>query len=421
MNLKIKTCCLAMIMALNSCLDQEKVEPRTKTYTLNGTLVNSEDDTIILYQPHEDPYYQNIKIPVEEGKFSYEFEVDDPVGYDLMYWNNGEPGGRWMTVFLEKSDIELTIYPQDEWDKNKVDGGDINDQFSKYKAIKYERFFAEIVEISNNLNQLQKNGGYYSPSMQNLVKQAGQVEGDELEKVEKHIADLRRENLHISDSAKILIKRNRDLFKELKEWEGEYISKNNDIIAYYLFFTELSFNPGNINLQEGIDYYKKFSSNYPDHPYNTMTEIKLESLANIKPGKKFKDFTLPNLQGEEVSLSQKVRGKKAVINLWSTYCRPCIEKNRGLVPVLEKYDDKGFTVVGVAGEHKNTDRLQRVLDKEEYPWINLVELDNKNFIWEKYGIGRAGGELFLIDEKGIIVAVAPTIEEIKDYLESSIE
>lgn len=418
MNIKVRFFLLITLVACSSCTENKKVEPKNETYTLSGTLANAGDDTIILYKPHEDPYYHNIKIPVVDGKFSYEFEVDDPVGYDLMYWNNGAPGGRWMTVFLEKSDIDLTIYPQDKWDKNQVQGGNINNQFSRFQTIKYERFFADIVETSNKIMQLEEAGEYYSSAMQDLVNQANQVKGNERENIQRQIADLKQENLHISDSAKILLNRSSDIYKELKKWEGEYIDDNKDIIAYYLFFTELSYNPGNINLQEGIDYYKKFSSEFPGHPYNNVAEIKLESLVNIKTGKKFKDFTLPNLQGEEIRLSDKVRGKKAVINLWSTYCRPCIEKNRELVPVFEKFKDKGFTVVGVAGENKNTDKLQRVLEKEEYPWINLVELDDKNFIWEKYGIGRTGGELFLIDEKGIIVAVAPTVEEIRDYLES---
>ena len=43
-------------------------------------------------------------------------------------------------------------------------------------------------------------------------------------------------------------------------------------------------------------------------------------------------------------------------------------------------------------------------------------LNDAEKIWAKYGIGNAGGEIFLIDEKGIIVAISPSIEEIRSFL-----
>jgi len=37
-------------------------------------------------------------------------------------------------------------------------------------------------------------------------------------------------------------------------------------------------------------------------------------------------------------------------------------------------------------------------------------------IWNKYGLGNIAGGNFLIDENGIIVAVSPSIDEIRDFL-----
>jgi len=38
-----------------------------------------------------------------------------------------------------------------------------------------------------------------------------------------------------------------------------------------------------------------------------------------------------------------------------------------MVPVYNEFKDKGFTIVGVAGELKNTSRLAKFLKKEKWP------------------------------------------------------
>ncbi|MGS2740853.1 hypothetical protein [Sinomicrobium sp. M5D2P17] len=49
---------------------------------------------------------------------------------------------------------------------------------------------------------------------------------------------------------------------------------------------------------------------------------------------------------------------------------------------------------------------------------NLVELDRKNNIWQKYGVDGGGGGIFLIDENGIILVKDPTAEEVRKELEA---
>lgn len=89
-----------------------------------------------------------------------------------------------------------------------------------------------------------------------------------------------------------------------------------------------------------------------------------------------------------------------------------------MIPIYNEFKDKGFIIIGVAGEFKNTDNLVKRLEKEKWPWLNLVELDRKNAIWVKYGVNGGGGGIFLIDEKGNIIAEDPTAEEVRKELES---
>jgi cytochrome c biogenesis protein CcmG/thiol:disulfide interchange protein DsbE len=59
------------------------------------------------------------------------------------------------------------------------------------------------------------------------------------------------------------------------------------------------------------------------------------------------DFTLPDLNGKKVSLSD-YRGKVVLVNFWATWCAPCLHEIPWLIELHEKYTERGFVVLGVS-------------------------------------------------------------------------
>ena len=59
------------------------------------------------------------------------------------------------------------------------------------------------------------------------------------------------------------------------------------------------------------------------------------------------DFTLMTPDGESYTLSE-LRGQAVLVNLWATWCPPCVEE----LPLLDRFyrenSGKGFQVVGIA-------------------------------------------------------------------------
>ncbi len=137
--------------------------------------------------------------------------------------------------------------------------------------------------------------------------------------------------------------------------------------------------------------------------------------SSLQSGNQFIDFTVLDLTGERVRLSEQIAGKPAVLHLWTSWCGPCRRKGIELIPLYEEFKDKGFVVIGVAQE-KDISSAEAAIKSDKYPWENFIELNGVEQIWHKYGIGNSGGSDFLIDENGIIVAVAPSIDEIRNYL-----
>ena len=87
-----------------------------------------------------------------------------------------------------------------------------------------------------------------------------------------------------------------------------------------------------------------------------------------------------------------------------------------LIPLYEKYRDKGFTVLGVAREASSDKAMRMAIERDGYPWINLIELNDTNNIWKKYRAGNAGGRIVLVDSDGTILAVDPETDEIEAHL-----
>jgi thiol-disulfide isomerase/thioredoxin len=58
------------------------------------------------------------------------------------------------------------------------------------------------------------------------------------------------------------------------------------------------------------------------------------------------DFTLKNLQGEEVRLSA-LKGRPVLINFWATWCPPCRFEMPAIQKMYDAYQDEGFVVLAV--------------------------------------------------------------------------
>ena len=74
-----------------------------------------------------------------------------------------------------------------------------------------------------------------------------------------------------------------------------------------------------------------------------------------------------------------------------------------MIPIYEKYKDKGFTVIAIARE-KNPKHMEKAMKQDGYPWPSLLELKDENQIWDKNGLANSGGGMFLIDRDGTILS-----------------
>ena len=77
------------------------------------------------------------------------------------------------------------------------------------------------------------------------------------------------------------------------------------------------------------------------------------------------DFTLTNMQGEQVSLSQ-YRGKVVILNFWATWCPPCREEMPSMERLYRNYKDKGLVMLAINVDKNGKKVVSQFLHRTTY-------------------------------------------------------
>ena len=205
------------------------------------------------------------------------------------------------------------------------------------------------------------------------------------------------------------------LHKELDAMESEFIRNDKALVGLALIYNKMRYHTQDFRelLPVFADVYQK---RFANHQY-TKALSKFLSNEAVEPGYKVPYFTAPDLDGEVHKLSDLIDGKVALVDLWASWCGACREHSMAMIPVYEKWKDRGFTVVGIAREDGDTDAMRKAIAKDGYPWLNLVELNDAGRIWERYGAAKGGGRMVLVNPDGIVLSVDPTPQEVEVFLQ----
>lgn len=168
------------------------------------------------------------------------------------------------------------------------------------------------------------------------------------------------------------------MFGHLKYW----LSPNeamDEMVAIYR-----NSNPGKENLNEINDRY--------------------DVLKKVTPGNDSPTFNYENFKGGTTNL-EDLRGKYVYIDVWATWCGPCLQEIPHLKEFEEDYKDKNVQVVSISiDEPKNYEKWRAMVADKELGGLQLMA-DNawKSDFVQKYGI-MGIPRFILLDPEGKIVS-----------------
>lgn len=163
-----------------------------------------------------------------------------------------------------------------------------------------------------------------------------------------------------------------------------------------------------MNQQEVQEVINKIAAKFPKH--TGLATLKNSLQANAQgpaAGSSIintaaPDFTLPDVNGKPVSLSQ-FKGKYVLVDFWASWCKPCRMENPHVVQAYQQFKNKNFTVLGVS------------LDKEKAPWLEAIKTDGLTWthvsdlkFWDSMVVPmyRIEGIPYnvLLDPNGVVIA-----------------
>ena len=125
--------------------------------------------------------------------------------------------------------------------------------------------------------------------------------------------------------------------------------------------------------------------------------VPYEAPEPLKVGEAVPQWTLESIDGTMVSLAD-LRGKIVLIDFFYKSCGPCIAAMPGLQRLHEKYQDKGFAMVGI-DPYDNPEDVSELLNKRG---ISYTILFSDKALPSEYHVDGYPN-LFLIDREGKLV------------------
>lgn len=158
---------------------------------------------------------------------------------------------------------------------------------------------------------------------------------------------------------------------DLRFLEGVYTAEGVDLSAFgglspYLIETTFT---GNDRF-EGTFYTTRGTTRLLGHRNEEATLADPYSIATLKEGHASLSFSLPDLEGNLVSLSdERFRDKVVIVSILGSWCPNCLDEMAFLAPWYEENRERGVEVVGIAFERKDDfDYAKRAITqlKERY-------------------------------------------------------
>ena len=263
------------------------------------------------------------------------------------------------------------------------------------------------VELYKDSIHKSKAEGTYNNSVFNDYKDKYQKKIEAIDAVKAKFLNS-KEN---AESLKVLQKKADSLRTQLKNFGYEFIETNTDSdFALYVL--------DGLTSQKGFDVelaskaFKRIEASIKtksesNQLISNRIKQKIESNPNkqkIKIGMQAPDFTAPDPEGKQITLST-IKGKVTIVDFWASWCKPCRIENPNLVKLYDKYHSKGLEIISVSLERGNQKAFWiEAIKKDQLNWYNVSNLKFwQDPIAQAYSVNSIPAT-FILDENGTVVA-----------------
>lgn len=309
---------------------------------------------------------------VKKSKFELKASLQEPMLTQLVL--EGYSGG--FTLFAEPGEEYKSLLSNDE--SYYIKGGKLNDAYTAHIAVS-DSLNKIISSLQQRYDSLRASNKFRSASL-------------------------------VNDS----LRRNREYLRTITQ---NFLGSNDNIILAYTIFSNIELR--GCGLQETKNMYDALGEGAKTTQYGRIIKERISRLEKTEGGAKAPDFTLEDINGNQVTMSA-VKGKIKIIDFWASWCGPCRMNNPALRKLYDEFHGKGLEIIGVSLDNKKAN-WQMAVEKDALGWINVSSLKGwKCDVAKAYNVTGIPA-LFVLDENNNIIATGLRGEQLKIFLQERLK
>lgn len=189
--------------------------------------------------------------------------------------------------------------------------------------------------------------------------------------------------------------------KELfDQYDNKYFIGKDDHFEFYLLYNN---EPDTEDLTEEAkkdyeEYYEEIETfKNLIHVYKPMSETE-------KVSKNKLEFKTKTLEGSEIDSSILKSSKITMVNVWGTFCQPCIDEMPDIQSLYEEFQGEGVNIIGIISDTPDKDNeelAKRIVSAKGAKYTNIIpdEAITNNVL---HNISAVPTTLF-VDEEGNMI------------------
>lgn len=361
---------LLIVLLFAAFLQVQAQQTASKPFTISGDVSGLGDSLQTVYLFYSvDGKSKTDTVQIENGRYRFSGVLSEPVLGRLRigYTPDAEGKPRRINgrrdlgaVFLEPGDIRVKSV--DSFSNFKVEGAPIHQEY---------------VKLAKRVDRSEK--------LQPMYEQYSELSKAKDEEGMKQLSD--------------------KISAIQKESTGEYLAylkeNPNGPLALYALQQYAGWDIDPVVVEPA---FNGLSAAMRNSPSGKAFQQKIETAKKTSVGAMAMDFTQNDTLGKPVSLSS-YKGKYVLIDFWASWCGPCRVENPNVVKAFQKYNNKGFDVLGVSLDQPNArDKWLKAIYDDQLTWTHVSDLKFwQNEVAVQYGI-QAIPQNFLVDPQGKIIA-----------------
>jgi thiol-disulfide isomerase/thioredoxin len=122
------------------------------------------------------------------------------------------------------------------------------------------------------------------------------------------------------------------------------------------------------NKNEAVQPSNEILAENDEDDYNEGFEMDKNPVAGVK----LQGFEAKTLEGEVVKEDVFEKSKITAINLWGTFCSPCIEEMPDLEKVYGTYNKEDFNIIGIVVDGEQSITAKEIVKKLGVTYTNII-------------------------------------------------